>query len=47
MIAAAVGENEEAIGWLERAHAIRQMLLPSEREQLVAAIVKIRKGTDS
>ena len=47
VIAAAVGENEEAIGWLERAHEIRQMLLPSERDQLVAALFTIRKGTDS
>ncbi len=34
VIAAASGENEEAERWLDKATAIRQMLLPSERAQL-------------
>ncbi|WP_089936464.1 tetratricopeptide repeat protein [Candidatus Entotheonella palauensis] len=41
VIAAAVGEHEEASHWFARATAERQMLLPSERAQLIKAAAAI------
>jgi len=40
-IAAASGRKPEARHWLERAAAIRQMLLPSEREQLTKQLASL------
>ena len=40
-IAAASGRKPEARRWLERAAAIRQMLLPSEREQLTKQLASL------
>jgi tetratricopeptide (TPR) repeat protein len=41
VIAAAVQEPEEAAHWLAKATAIRQMLLPSEREHLATVTVAV------
>jgi tetratricopeptide (TPR) repeat protein len=45
VIAAAVGQPEEAAAWLSKAAALRQLLLPSEREQLARASAALPSQT--
>jgi hypothetical protein len=42
VIAAAVGQADEATHWFARATALSQMLLPSEREHLAQASARVQ-----
>jgi tetratricopeptide (TPR) repeat protein len=42
VIAAAVGQPDEATHWFAKATALRQMLLPSEREHLAQASARVQ-----